>query len=151
MKVLGGILILVGLVEMWLGTQLFSWPNLNPPRWLDVLGTIGFWGWWAFVAAGGVCLRLGRKPPPDPLAWDGILLGMKAKPIQCLAVGWLVSIGGLTIAAVLMTLLWVTGLYDPVEHDGIHPESLPWLAARLVIVPLLFLATYRKAMRYANQ
>jgi hypothetical protein len=55
---------------MQFAIALFTWSGLKaPPPWLKVLGAIGFWGWWAFVAAGAACVSASR---PKPSAWASL-------------------------------------------------------------------------------
>jgi hypothetical protein len=58
LKWIGCALVAIGLVEMQLAAGLFAWSGPNaPPLWLEVLGGVGFWGWWAFLLAGLACLE----------------------------------------------------------------------------------------------
>ncbi|MAT68605.1 MAG: hypothetical protein CMJ58_03700 [Planctomycetaceae bacterium] len=66
------------------------------------------------------------------------------------AITWLVVLGGFTVGALGNISLWLFGYYDPVQDDGVPPEQLWLFRAVNVALPLLFFATFRKAMAWAN-
>lgn len=75
------------------------------------------------------------------------MLCMGAKLLKRLAVTWII-VGGLsTVGAYINGFLWLIGAYDPVAHDGL---SLQYFAATTVIIPLVYLITFRKAMKCAK-
>jgi hypothetical protein len=47
--------------------------------------------------------------------------------------------------------IWLSGLYDPVTNDFLPPAQLRWYVARIFLTPVVFLATFRLAMKYANR
>lgn len=75
---------------------------------------------------------------------------MRARFGKWLAVIWLIVSGTLCASALLHIPMWLTGMYDPVRDDFLPPDQVPWYVVRIFGFPLLFLATYRPAMRFAN-
>jgi hypothetical protein len=66
---------------------------------------------------------------------------------RSIAATWLVVGGLLTCGALIQGTFIVFGLFDPVAHNGVPWESYPWYMAKLFGIPLLFVATARKAFR----
>ena len=75
---------------------------------------------------------------------------MRMKASKWLAITWLVIMGTLTASALMHILIWSLGLYDPVEDDLLPAERLPWYVAQIFATPLVFLATFRTALKYAK-
>ena len=69
---------------------------------------------------------------------------------KVLAIVWLSVGGAFTCGALIHCLLMMLGMYHPVSHDSLPPESFPWYLIEIVGFPILYIATIRSAFRVAN-
>lgn len=75
---------------------------------------------------------------------------MQTKLLRWPAIAYLTVMGLLTAGALIHIPMWTLGMYDPVAHDDLPPERLPWYVALIFTTPLVMLATFRTALKYAN-